>query len=65
MKEEVSKITDIEYNDNDYEDMIRDLIKAYWDLKIEYEEYQEDIDENYVFNHKNPYSEYGLNERNF
>lgn len=68
---QVEEITDVDYELNDYipEDtlvtMIEDLVNEYYVLEEKYEDLKEDMEENYVFNNKNPYNEYGLNERNF
>ena len=63
---QVEEITDVDYELNDFipEDtlvsMIQDLIYEYNKLKEQYEDLQEDMEENYVFNSKNPYNEYDL-----
>lgn len=68
---QVEEITDVDYELNEFipEDtlvtMIEDLVYEYNILQEKYNDLKQDMEDNYVFNNKNPYSEYGLNERNF
>ena len=63
---QVEEITDVDYELNDYipEDtlvsMIQDLIYEYNILQEKYNDLKQDMEENYVFNNKNPYYEYDL-----
>lgn len=63
---QVEEITDVDYELNDYipEDtlvsMIQDLVYEYNVLKEKYNDLKQDMEDNYVFNNKNPYNEYDL-----
>ena len=67
---QVEEITDVDYELNDYipEDtlvsMIQDLVYEYNKLQEKYNDLKQDMEDNYVFNNKNPYNEYNL-EREF
>ena len=67
---QVEEITDVDYELNDYipEDtlvsMIQDLVYEYNILQEKYNDLKQDMEDNYVFNNKNPYNEYDL-EREF
>lgn len=67
---QVEEITDVDYELNDYipEDtlvsMIQDLVYEYNILQEKYNDLKQDMEDNYVFNNKNPYNEYNL-EREF
>ena len=62
----VEEITDVDYELKDFipEDtlvtMIEDLVNEYYVLEEKYNDLQQDMEENYVFNSKNPYNEYDL-----
>ena len=69
--EKVVKITDVDYklsdvfNDEYVLDIIADLVNAYERLKTEYDEYKEDIQENYELKKIDLYDEYGVSENDF
>lgn len=67
---QVEEITDVDYELNDYipeetlVNMIQDLVYEYNILQEKYNDLKQDMEDNYVFNNKNPYNEYNL-EREF
>lgn len=46
-------------------DMLENLYDEYQKIKNDYEEYQENVKENFVQKKADPYLEYGINERDF
>jgi hypothetical protein len=70
--DKVQKITDVDYglesdflDINDLFGVIKDLVWSYNLLEEKYQDQKQVMEDNYVFNNKNPYVEYGLNEKDF
>lgn len=69
---EVSNITEIDYEIKDssismdnYSGMIEDLLNEYHKLQEEFEDFKQDVADNYEYKKLNPYKEYGVSEHDF
>ena len=70
--DEMSAITEIDYGIKDnlvlmetYKDIAEDLLYEYRKLEEEFEDYKQDVEDNYEYIGINPYKEYGVSEHDF